>query len=173
MKILLVFLLGLRLVMVMGRWCEQTVEEKVERIISPRLQLEVKCAEVYQYNTQGWRLDVERMRHEHGGDDGIAMYYKSQGPKGSCYLFKLPEIETEMVNRTVRQCCEGWTGPHCSQGVGARGQCFSTWTCEEFPGVHNTSLMALEQCCSNLWGLSWRNASDETCLSCTYTLLPD
>ncbi|XP_073720146.1 SCO-spondin isoform X2 [Misgurnus anguillicaudatus] len=173
MKILLVFLLGLRLVMVMGHWCEQTLEEKVERIISPRLQLEVKCAEVYQYNTQGWRLDVDRMRHEHGGDDGIAMYYKSQGPKASCYLFKLPEIETEMVNRTVRQCCEGWTGPHCSQGVGARGQCFSTWTCEEFPGVHNTSLMALEQCCSNLWGLSWKNASDDTCLSCTYTLLPD
>lgn len=57
-------------------------------------------------------------------------------------------------------------------GVGARGHCFSTWTCEEFPGLHNTSLMALEQCCSNLWGLSWRNASDQTCLSCTYMLLP-
>lgn len=32
--------------------------------------------------------------------------------------------------------------------------------------------MQLEQCCSSLWGLSWRNASDQTCLSCTYTLLP-
>lgn len=30
----------------------------------------------------------------------------------------------------------------------------------------------MEQCCSSLWGLSWRNASDQTCLSCTYTLLP-
>lgn len=57
-------------------------------------------------------------------------------------------------------------------GVGFRGQCFSTWTCEEFPGVHNGSLMALEQCCSNLWGQSWKNASDGTCLTCTYTLLP-
>lgn len=69
-------------------WCERTVEEKMERIISPRLQLEVKCSEVYQYNTRGWRLDVDRMRHEHGGDDGIALYYKRQASKAFCYLFK-------------------------------------------------------------------------------------
>lgn len=60
----------------------------------------------------------------------------------------------------------------CLPGVGARGQCFSTWSCQEFPGFHNSSLMAMEQCCSSLWGLSWRNASDQSCLSCTYTLLP-
>ncbi|RXN17958.1 SCO-spondin [Labeo rohita] len=158
---------------ILGHWCEHLVEEKVERLVSPRVQREVECSAVYQFNTQGWRLDVERMRHEHGGDDGIALYYKRQGPKASCYIFKPPDIETETVNRTIRQCCEGWAGPDCTQGVGARGQCFSTWTCEEFPGLHNSSLMALEQCCSNLWGLSWRNASDQTCLSCTYTLLPD
>lgn len=62
--------------------------------------------------------------------------------------------------------------PLCLPGVGARGQCFSTWSCQEFPGVHNSSLMPMEQCCSSLWGLSWRNASDGSCLSCTYTLLP-
>ncbi|XP_056308527.1 LOW QUALITY PROTEIN: SCO-spondin, partial [Danio aesculapii] len=149
--------------------CEQVVEEQVERLVSPRQQQEVDCSSVYQFNTQGWRLDVERMRHEHGGDDGIARYYQRQGPKAACYIFKPPDIEREVVNRTVRQCCEGWTGPHCAQGVSVRGQCFSTWTCEEFPGVQNSSLMALEQCCSHLWALSWRNASDHTCLSCTYT----
>ncbi len=69
-------------------WCEHTVEEKVEQVLSPRLQLEVSCSEVYQYNMQGWRLDVDRMRIKHGGDDGIALYYKQQGPKASCYLFK-------------------------------------------------------------------------------------
>ncbi|KAF4095523.1 hypothetical protein G5714_023126 [Onychostoma macrolepis] len=173
MKVLLMSLLGFNLVVVMGHWCVRVLEEKVERLISPHVQREVECSAVYQFNTQGWRLDVERMRHEHGGDDGIALYYKRQGPRASCYIFKPPDIETETVNRTVRQCCEGWAGPDCSQGVGARGHCFSTWTCEEFPGLHNTSLMALEQCCSNLWGLSWRNVSDQTCLSCTYTLLPD
>lgn len=130
-----------------------------------------------------------------------------------------PEIDNQMVNKTVKACCEGWVGPRCSEseflpsfykqfspvfsvqqkwylflfflflyllflcriflpfalclpGVGARGHCFSTWSCQEFPGVHNSSLMTTEQCCSSLWGLSWRNASDQSCLSCTYTLLP-
>ncbi|XP_037393266.1 SCO-spondin [Pygocentrus nattereri] len=173
MKALLVSLLGLRLVMGTGHWCEHSVEDKLENIITPRLQLEVQCSEVYQYNTQGWRLDVDRMRHTHGGDDGIALYYKRQGPKASCYLFKPANVVTERVNRTVRACCEGWGGPHCTQGVSFRGLCFSTWNCEEFPGVQNSSLMSLEQCCGSLWGLSWKNASDQTCLSCSYTLLPD
>lgn len=134
-------------------------------------------------------------------------------------LLRPPEIDNQIVNKTVRSCCEGWAGPRCSeselfpsfykqlssvlfvqeklylflffllffllfmyhfclhfslcfQGVGARGQCFSTWSCEEFPGVHNSSLMSTEQCCSSPWGLSWRNASDQSCLSCTYTLVP-
>ncbi|KAL7874680.1 hypothetical protein SRHO_G00056500 [Serrasalmus rhombeus] len=113
------------------------------------------------------------MRHTHGGDDGIALYYKRQGPKASCYLFKPANVVTERMNRTVRACCEGWGGPHCTQGVSFRGLCFSTWNCEEFPGVQNSSLMSLEQCCGSLWGLSWKNASDQTCLSCSYTLLPD
>ncbi|KAF3703311.1 SCO-spondin Precursor [Channa argus] len=149
------------------------VQEKVERVLSPRLQLEVSCSEVYRYNTQDWRLDVDRMRVSHGSDDGIALYYRQQGPKASCFLYKPPEMESQMVNKTVRTCCEGWGGPHCSEGVGVRGQCYSTWSCEEFPGIHNSSLMPMEHCCSTLWGLSWRNASDQTCLSCTYTLLRD
>lgn len=64
------------------------VQERVDRVLSPRLQLEVSCSEAYQYNTQGWRLDVDRMRFKHGGDDGIAQYYKQQGPKASCFLYK-------------------------------------------------------------------------------------
>ncbi|KAI5106528.1 SCO-spondin, partial [Silurus meridionalis] len=154
-------------------WCEHRVEDKLEKIISPRLQLEVSCSEVYRFNTQGWRLDVDRMRNTHGGDDGIALYYKKQGPNASCFLFKAANIVTEQVNRTIRACCEGWSGSHCSQGVSIRGLCFSTWSCEEFPGVQNSSLMSLEQCCGSLWGLSWKNASDQTCLSCSYTLMPD
>uniref|UniRef100_A0A3Q3NA32 SCO-spondin n=1 Tax=Mastacembelus armatus TaxID=205130 RepID=A0A3Q3NA32_9TELE len=173
METLLLTLLGLHTVIGMGHWCEYAVEEKVERILSPRLQLEVTCSEVYQYNSQGWRLDVDRMRVSHGGDDGIALYYKKQGPKASCFLYKPPELESQIVNKTVMACCEGWGGPHCSEGVGVRGHCYSTWSCEDFPGVHNSSLMAMEHCCSSLWGISWRNASDQTCLSCTYTLLPD
>uniref|UniRef100_A0A8D3EE01 SCO-spondin n=1 Tax=Scophthalmus maximus TaxID=52904 RepID=A0A8D3EE01_SCOMX len=91
-----------------------------------------------------------------------------------------PEMESQMVNKTVRVCCEGWGGPHflCRlsvallPGAGVRGQCYSTWSCADFPGIHNSSLMPMEQCCGSQWGLTWRNASDQTCLSCTYTLLP-
>ncbi|KAM7370189.1 hypothetical protein PAMP_011460 [Pampus punctatissimus] len=115
MEALLLTLLGLQTVMGMGHWCEHMVEERVERVLSPRLQLEVSCSEVYQFNTQGWRLDVDRMRVKHGGDDGIALYYKQQGPKASCFLYKPPEMETQMVNKTVRACCEGWGGARCSE----------------------------------------------------------
>eukprot|EP00066_Takifugu_rubripes_P029469 XP_011618735.1 PREDICTED: SCO-spondin-like [Takifugu rubripes] len=155
----------------MLHWCDHRLEEKVERVLSPRLQLQVSCSQVYQYNAQGWRLDVDRMRLRHGGDDGIALYYSQQGPRSSCFLYRPPEMESQVVNRTVRSCCEGWAGPRCSEGVGARGHCFSTWSCEEFPGIHNSSLMPMEQCCSSRWGMSWKNASDQTCLSCSYTLL--
>ncbi|XP_072234960.1 SCO-spondin [Leuresthes tenuis] len=173
MELIFLILLGLQTVMGDGNWCVRMLEERVERVLSPRLQLEVSCSAVYQYNTQGWRLDLDRMRIKHGDDDGIALYYKQQGPKASCFLYKPPEMESQIVNKTVRACCEGWAGPRCSQGTDARGQCYSTWSCEEFPGVHNSSLMPMEQCCRSLWGLSWRNASDQTCLSCTHTLLPD
>nr|XP_013769828.1 PREDICTED: SCO-spondin-like [Pundamilia nyererei] len=173
MEKLLLSLLGLQTVMGTGHWCEHRTQERVEQVLSPRLQLEVRCSEVYQYNTQGWRLDVDRMRVKHGGDDGIALYYKQQGSEASCFMYKPPEIQSQMLNKTARACCEGWGGPRCSEAVGVRGQCYSTWNCVEFPGVHNSSLMPMEQCCSTLWGLSWRNASDHTCLSCTYTLLPD
>lgn len=27
-----------------------------------------------------------------------------------------PEMESQVVNRTVRACCEGWGGPSCSEG---------------------------------------------------------
>ncbi|KAJ8278768.1 hypothetical protein COCON_G00058340 [Conger conger] len=173
MKALLLLALGLRLATGVGHWCERTVEERVERITSPRLQREVDCSNVYQYNLQGWKLDVDRMRQQHGGDDGIALYYRQHGLNASCYLFKPEEKEIQELNRTMQSCCEGWSGPRCAEAVSARGRCFSTWSCEEFPGVHNSSLMPLEHCCGSVWGLSWRNASDLACLSCSYSLLAD
>ena len=64
------------------------MEQQVERVLAPRQQLEVGCSQVYQYSTQGWRLDVERMRLLHGGDDGIAQYYQQQGPGATCSLYR-------------------------------------------------------------------------------------
>uniref|UniRef100_A0A3P8RX36 SCO-spondin n=1 Tax=Amphiprion percula TaxID=161767 RepID=A0A3P8RX36_AMPPE len=33
-----------------------------------------------------------------------------------CVYRRPPEMESQMVNKTVRTCCEGWGGPHCSEG---------------------------------------------------------
>ncbi|XP_072306545.1 SCO-spondin [Eucyclogobius newberryi] len=154
-------------------WCERLEQHWEDHPQSPRQQLEVGCSQVYQYNMQGWRLDVERMRVRYGGDDGIARYYQQQGAQARCFLYKPSEMEHQMVNRTVRACCEGWNGLHCKEAVSARGHCFATWSCEDFPGMSNSSLVHIEQCCGQRWALSWKNASDHTCLSCTYTLLPD
>uniref|UniRef100_A0A8C7WLU6 SCO-spondin n=1 Tax=Oryzias sinensis TaxID=183150 RepID=A0A8C7WLU6_9TELE len=136
------------------QWCEHTVEDRVKHVLSPRLQLEVSCSAVYQYNMDGWRLDVDRMRNKHGGDDGIALYYRQSGQNASCFLFKPPEMESHVVNRTVTGCCEGWAGPHCTQGVSLYGRCFSTWNCEEFPGLHNSSLISVAiDCAEGRWPL--------------------
>uniref|UniRef100_A0AAV2L5H3 SCO-spondin n=1 Tax=Knipowitschia caucasica TaxID=637954 RepID=A0AAV2L5H3_KNICA len=156
-----------------GHWCEQTQQHLEETLLSPRLQQEVRCSQVFQYNMQGWRLDVERMRARHGDDDAIAAYYQQQGETATCALYKAAQVQKQEVNRTLTACCDGWSGPHCTQAVGARGQCFSTWNCEDLPGMSNLSLVQMEQCCEQRWALSWRNMSDHTCLSCSYTLLPD
>ncbi len=31
-------------------------------------------------------------------------------------VLRPPEMESQMVNKTVRACCEGWGGPRCSEG---------------------------------------------------------
>ncbi|XP_039610072.1 SCO-spondin [Polypterus senegalus] len=154
-------------------WCEKSVPVQDTEILSPRLEQEITCASLHQYNLQGWYIDVERMRHLHGSDDGIAQYYLQNGPNATCYMYKPPEIQSYTRNRTVRECCEGWSGPRCTEGVGVRGRCYSTWNCQDFVGAHNLSLMQMEECCSTMWGHSWRNGSDESCFSCTYSFFMD
>lgn len=34
---------------------------------------------------------------------------------GVC-VCRAAEVESQMVNKTVTMCCEGWGGPHCSEG---------------------------------------------------------
>ncbi|XP_058879421.1 SCO-spondin [Acipenser ruthenus] len=157
----------------MQRWCERTVQVLEEEVLSPRLEQQVPCAQLYQFNLEGWRIDVERMRHVHGGDDGIAQYYLHNVPNAMCYIHKPPEMQSTVHNRTVRECCEGWSGPRCTEGAGVRGHCYSTWNCQDFLGVHNTSLMPMEECCSSGWGHSWRNGSDQSCFSCSYTFITE
>nr|XP_014342845.1 PREDICTED: SCO-spondin [Latimeria chalumnae] len=153
------------------RWCERTVQVMEEEVVNPRREEEVLCASLYQYNLEGWRVDQDRMRNVHGGDDGIANYYSEKGPAAMCFIYKPPDMRPTVLNRTVWACCDGWSGPSCTEGVGLMGRCFSTWNCQDFPGTNNASLMTMEECCTNQWGHSWKNVSSDFCFSCSYSIL--
>uniref|UniRef100_A0ABM5GM22 SCO-spondin n=1 Tax=Pogona vitticeps TaxID=103695 RepID=A0ABM5GM22_9SAUR len=86
------------------RWCERTVQVMEEEVVTPRQEEEVPCSEVYQYNMAGWFLNQDRMRQASGRAQGM------------CYIYKPEDTRPLVWNRTVRACCEGWSGPHCSVG---------------------------------------------------------
>uniref|UniRef100_H9GNM8 SCO-spondin n=1 Tax=Anolis carolinensis TaxID=28377 RepID=H9GNM8_ANOCA len=138
-----------------GRWCERQVQVTEEEVVAPRQEEAVPCAEVYRYNMAGWLLDQERMRRVGGRAEGL------------CYVYKPEDTRPTVWNRTVRTCCEGWSGPHCSEGKASVGRCFSTWQCQDVPGLQNASLLSLEECCRHLWGHSWQNASSLLCFGCS------
>ncbi|XP_037550324.1 SCO-spondin-like [Nematolebias whitei] len=111
-------------------WCEHMVEEKMQQVLSPRLQLEVSCSAVYQYNTHGWRLDVDRMRKKLGGDDGIASYYKQQGQNASCFLYNV--CEQGLFNCTQESCEKVQQCPHSL--VYSPRSCLLTCSSLDLPG---------------------------------------
>ncbi|CAI5789335.1 SCO-spondin [Podarcis lilfordi] len=160
-----------------GRWCERMVQVMEEEVVSPRREETVPCADVYQYNMAGWHLDQDRMRQASGRAEGQA------GTTSMCYIYKPEDTRPTLWNRTVRTCCEGWSGPHCSEGkattdVGPRGKaslgrCFSTWQCQDLPGLQNISLLGMEECCQRPWGHSWQNGSSQLCFSCSHLPLKD
>lgn len=39
-----------------------------------------------------------------------------------------PEMESRMVNKTVKACCEGWGGPRCSEGETLLSPNFAQWS---------------------------------------------
>ncbi|XP_077160383.1 SCO-spondin-like isoform X2 [Paroedura picta] len=161
------FLLGLlvwislweTLALTSGRWCERTVQVMEEEVVSPRREEVVPCSDVYQYNMAGWHLDRSRMSQAYGREGGLTAL---------CYIYKPEDTRPLVWNRTVRTCCEGWSGPHCSEGMGLLGQCFPIGQCQGVPGMQNISLMSIAECCSWPGGHSWRNASSGACLSCSY-----
>ncbi|XP_053120701.1 SCO-spondin-like [Hemicordylus capensis] len=149
------------------RWCERTVQVSEEEVVSPRREELVPCSELYQYNMAGWLLDQDRMRQAHGREEG-----RAHPGTALCPVYKPEDTRPTVWNRTVRACCEGWSGPHCSEGKALTGRCFSTWQCRDVPGLQNLSLLSMDACCSRPWGRSWQNASSELCLSCSYLPLP-
>ncbi|XP_065689130.1 SCO-spondin-like [Patagioenas fasciata] len=150
-----------------GRWCERTVQVTAEEEVTPRREDAVPCASLYHYSLAGWRIDRDRMRQAYGGDHG-----EPPRDAGSstplCYIYKPPEMQPVVWNRTVRACCRGWTGPHCTEGEGSLGRCYGTWQCQDTASSRNLSAMSLAECCRHPWGHSWRNGSTASCLACTH-----
>ncbi|KAM4677962.1 LOW QUALITY PROTEIN: SCO-spondin-like [Discoglossus pictus] len=168
MRAVLLLPLWVRLTICSGRWCESTVQVTEEQVVTPRREQEVPCADVYQYNMEGWQLDQERMRREYGGDAGIARYYSERGASAMCYIYRPQDTRPTVWNRTVRACCEGWSGDHCTEGEGFLGRCFSGWNCQDFVSPQNISLMSMERCCTQVGGHSWKNITSDFCFSCSY-----
>ncbi|XP_069066851.1 SCO-spondin-like [Pleurodeles waltl] len=168
MKALLLLSFWVKIALTERRWCDRTVQVIDEEIVNPRQEQQVPCGNVYQYNLQGWQLDQEKMRQEYGGDTGIARYYSENRASSMCYIYKPEDTRPNVWNKTVRACCKGWSGPHCTEGAGFLGHCFSSWNCQDLPGSGNASLISMEECCAHPWGHSWKNVTSEFCFSCSY-----
>ncbi|XP_074753624.1 SCO-spondin-like [Athene noctua] len=149
-------------------WCEQTVQVTVEEEVTPRREDAVPCASLYRYSLAGWHIDQHRMRRAYGGDRGEP-HRDAQPGSGTplCYIYRPPEVRPVVWNRTVRACCQGWSGPRCTEDEGSLGRCYGTWRCRDAAGSHNLSAMSLAECCRHPWGHSWRNGSAAPCLACT------
>ncbi|CAM9200199.1 unnamed protein product [Bubo scandiacus] len=151
-----------------GRWCERTVQVTAQEEVTPRREDAVPCASLYQSSLAGWRIDPHRMRQAYGGDRGEP-HRDAQPGSGTplCYIYRPPEMRPVVWNRTVRACCQGWSGPRCTEDEGSLGRCYGTWQCQDAAGSHNLSTMSLAECCRHPWGHSWRNGSAAPCLACT------
>ncbi|KAM9306065.1 SCO-spondin-like, partial [Gastrophryne carolinensis] len=148
--------------------CERTVQVMEEETVTPRREQVVPCSSIYQYNLQGWQLDQQQMRTVYGGDAGVASYYAQQGGAAMCYIYRPPTTRPAVWNRTVRACCEGWSGAHCTEGAGFLGHCFSTWNCQDLLSGQSSAPITMETCCSRPGGHSWRNLTSQSCFSCSY-----
>ncbi|XP_069932953.1 SCO-spondin [Oryctolagus cuniculus] len=148
------------------RWCEWTETIHVEEEVAPRQEDLVPCTSLYHYNRLGWRPALPW-----SGRAGLT------GPPvpGLCPIYKPPETRPATWNRTVRACCPGWGGTHCTEALAKAGpasHCFATWHCQLLAGSVNASAGSLEECCSQPWGHSWWNGSSQACLSCSSQRLP-
>ncbi|XP_070371679.1 SCO-spondin isoform X2 [Equus asinus] len=146
-------LFGMAWALANGRWCEQTETILGEEEVTPRQEELVPCTSLYHYQHLGWRLDLSR-----------------SGPAGLCPIYKPPETRPATWNRTVRACCPGWGGTHCTlvlAEASPEGHCFATWQCQLRAGLANASAGSLEECCARPWGHSWQDGSSQACLSCS------
>ncbi|XP_053409722.1 SCO-spondin-like [Nycticebus coucang] len=160
------FLFGMTWTLANGRWCERTETIHMEEEVAPRQEDRVPCTSLYHYSRLGWRLDLPGSRHV-----GLS---RPPGP-GLCPIYKPAKTRPATWNRTVRACCPGWGGAHCTEALhdaSPKGHCFATWQCQPWADSVNTSAGSLEECCSHPWGHSWWDGSSQACLNCSRQHLP-
>uniref|UniRef100_A0A8D2ECW6 SCO-spondin n=1 Tax=Theropithecus gelada TaxID=9565 RepID=A0A8D2ECW6_THEGE len=125
---------------IMGRrWCEWTETIHVEEEVVPRQEDLVPCASLDHYSRLGWRLDLPWSVR--------AGLTRSPVP-GLCPIYKPPETRPAKRNRTVRACCPGWGGAHCTEALAKAspgGHCFAMWQCQLQAGSANASAGSLEE----------------------------
>uniref|UniRef100_A0A8D0TL61 SCO-spondin n=1 Tax=Sus scrofa TaxID=9823 RepID=A0A8D0TL61_PIG len=151
-------LFGMAWALANGRWCKRTETIWVEEEVTPRQEDLVPCTSLSHYQRRGWRLDLTWSGHE-----------------GLCPIYKPPETRPAAWNRTVRVCCPGWGGPHCTLALAEtspEGHCFATGLCQLRAGSANASAGSLEECCAQPWGQSWQDGRSQACLSCSSHQLP-
>uniref|UniRef100_A0A2I3GQ68 SCO-spondin n=1 Tax=Nomascus leucogenys TaxID=61853 RepID=A0A2I3GQ68_NOMLE len=159
-------LFGMAWALADGRWCEWTETIRVEEEVAPRQEDLVPCASLYHYSRLGWRLDLPWSGH--------AGLTRSPVP-GLCPIYKPPETRPAKWNRTVRACCPGWGGAHCTEALAKaspEGHCFAMRQCQLQAGSTNASAGSLEECCAWPWGRSWQDGSSQACFSCSSQHLP-
>ncbi|KAM9651443.1 SCO-spondin-like [Trichechus inunguis] len=145
-----------------GRWCEQTETVWVEELVTPRQEDLVPCASLYHHLQLGWHLGPSQRAHNRLTSD----------PR-LCPIYRPPETRPAARTRTVRACCPGWGGAHCSLAITAlggaspSGHCFATGQCRLWAGVVHAPAGSLEECCARVWGHSWRDGSSQACIHCS------
>ncbi|XP_039109837.1 SCO-spondin-like [Hyaena hyaena] len=151
-------LFGMAWALANGRWCERTETFLVDEAVTARQEDLVPCTSLYHYQRLGWQLDPSW-----------------SGRAGLCPVYKPPETRPAARNRTVRACCPGWGGTHCTlalAGASPGGHCFATRQCQLQASSANASAGSLEECCTWPWAQSWRDGSSQACLSCPGRHLP-
>ncbi|KAM8818088.1 LOW QUALITY PROTEIN: SCO-spondin-like [Rhynchonycteris naso] len=163
-----------------GRWCEQMETILVEEE-DPRQEDLVPCTSLYHYRYPlRWRLDLSwsgRVGVWAGCRAGESKEATSwDWDRTSSDLKKPPEMWLAAWNRTVRACCPGWGGTHCTlalAGASPEGHCFDTGQCQPHTGSANASAGSLEECCAQPWGHNWQDGHSQACLSCPSQQLPE
>ncbi|XP_041325453.1 SCO-spondin-like, partial [Pyrgilauda ruficollis] len=88
----------------------RTVPVTEQQEVTPRREAAVPCPSLYQYSLAGWRLDRDRTRRERGNSPG-----DTGTDPALCYVYRPPEMQPVVRNRTERGCCPGWSGARCTE----------------------------------------------------------